>query len=422
MGFASSYLYKHRLFKPFINEVPKAGTSLIVVIPSFNEPDILTSLISLYNADRPTSPVEVIIVVNSPEGAGPNLLNQNNKTIHDVRDWSRSKNSDTFNVHVIDTPAFPRRYAGAGFARKTGMDEAVQRFNMLNNENGIIVSFDADSICDNNYFTELEKCFSVSGRRGCTIYFEHPLSGKGQSLVLYNAITEYELFLRYFVQGMRLAGFPWSFHTIGSCFAVNVKTYASQGGMNRKTAGEDFYFLHKIFPLGNFTELNTTRVVPSSRVSDRVPFGTGATMKKFASGIQSTINTYPLKSFDQLAELLSKVPEFFRADETATRGIINLLNPCIGEYLLRSGFIPAADQMNSHSASLPSFKKRFFAWFNAFRVIKYLNHARDNCIENQPVVMASKDLLERYRIPSKKNSEALLNTYRELQRKTIWKC
>ncbi len=421
MGFAS-YLHKHSLFKPFIIEEPKPGTSLIVVIPSYNEPDLLTSLMSLYNADRPVFPVEVIIVVNSPEGACIGSLNQNRKTILQVQEWCRNKLSDTFTVHVIDVPAFPRRHAGAGFARKCGMDEAVHRFNMLNNEKGIIASFDADSICDSNYFTELEKCFSYPGRRGCTIYFEHPLSDKDQSPLISRAIIHYELYLRYYVQAMRMADYPWSFHTIGSCFAVNAKVYASQGGMNRKKAGEDFYFLHKIFPLGNFIELNSTRVVPSSRISDRVPFGTGAAIKRFASDSQSAIKAYPLESFDSLAQFLAKVPEFFRADEKEIEKILKLLPPCIRGYLLRIEFLNAVRQMNMNSVRFPAFRKRFFLWFNAIRTLRYFNYARENYREDQSVIMTAVDLLERCGIPYKPEGKSLLFTYRELQRNTIWEC
>ena len=36
---------------------------------------------------------------------------------------------------------------GVGLARKTGMDEAVRRFNAINNPEGIILNLDADCTC-----------------------------------------------------------------------------------------------------------------------------------------------------------------------------------------------------------------------------------------------------------------------------------
>ena len=74
---------------------------------------------------------------------------------------------------------------------------------------------------------------------------------------------------------MTFAGLPYSYHTIGSAFAVTAKAYARQGGMNRRKAGEDFYFINKLIKGENFGEITNTTVFPSPRTSNRVPFGTG---------------------------------------------------------------------------------------------------------------------------------------------------
>jgi glycosyltransferase involved in cell wall biosynthesis len=359
MGFASPYLSKHSFYKPFISPEPVRGNSLSVVIPCFNEPNVLASLDSLYEAGRPSFPLEVIVVVNAPETATAGQILQNKNTIDSIREWSKRYNTDNFMVHVIDPPLFPRKHAGAGFARKTGMDEAVHRFNLHDNDKGIIVSFDADSFCDSNYFTELEKCFYEQICTGCTIYFEHPLYGDDHPAIVYKAIGLYELYLRYFIQAMRFSGFPHAYHTVGSCFAVNAGNYAGQGGMNRRTAGEDFYFLHKIIPLGNFTELNTTRVIPSPRVSDRVPFGTGATIRRFAEKIQSDLYTWPIESFHDLKSLFGIIPLLYQSKEERVLGLLKELPVCLMEYLSQNDFALAVNQMNNHSATSDTFKKDF---------------------------------------------------------------
>lgn len=420
MGFASSYLSRHSYYRPFISQDPVRGNNMSVVIPSFNEPDILTSLTSLYEARRPSFPLEVIIVVNAPETATASQILQNKNTTESIREWSIRYSTDSFMVYAINPPPFPRKHAGAGFARKTGMDEAVHRFNLHNNDKGIIVSFDADSECDSNYFTELEKCFSGSQCTGCTIYFEHPVYGDNHPAVVYSAITLYELYLRYFLEAMRFSGFPHAFHTVGSCFAVKAGIYAGQGGMNRRTAGEDFYFLHKIIPLGNFTELNTTRVVPSPRVSDRVPFGTGATIRRFADGSQSDLFTWPVQSFDDLSSLFRIIPMFYRLKEEKVAGLIEKLPAGLNDYLKHNNFALSVNQMNTHSANPDTFKKRFFTWFNAFRVLKYLNYAREYCHVKQAVDIAAADLLERMGITPAAGKKELLIQYRELQRSKTW--
>src|SRR5262249_26021974 len=162
-----------------------------------------------------------------------------------------------------------------------GMDEALRRFDAVERPGGVIVGFDADCRCERNYLTAIERHFERnSNSPGCSIYFEHPLNGPLEPAI-YEAIAEYELHLRYYVQALRFGGFPHAFHTIGSSMAVRAGVYRKQGGMNKRKAGEDFYFLHKIIPLGGFTNLVETRVIPSPRASDRVPFGTGKAVCDF---------------------------------------------------------------------------------------------------------------------------------------------
>src|SRR4030095_9895180 len=122
-----------------------------------------------------------------------------------------------------------------------GMDEALRRFDEVGWAEGIIAGYDADCRCETNYLTALERHFQKNSQSpGCSIYFEHPLSGP-LSPAVYEGAAAYELHLRYFVQALRYAGFPHAHHTLGSCMAVRACTYCKQGGMNKRKAGEDFY-------------------------------------------------------------------------------------------------------------------------------------------------------------------------------------
>jgi len=128
----------------------------------------------------------------------------------------------------------------------------------------------------NRFFAEIEKHFEQhSNTPGCSIYFEHPIAGNEFEANIYEGIINYELHLRYYYQALKYCGLQYAFHTVGSSMVVRSSAYQKQGGMNKRKAGEDFYFIHKIIALGNFSELNSTVVYPSPRISDRVPFGTG---------------------------------------------------------------------------------------------------------------------------------------------------
>jgi hypothetical protein len=46
--------------------------------------------------------------------------------------------------------------------------------------------------------------------------------------------------------------FSYAYHTVGSAMAVKAYQYVKVGGMNRRQAGEDFYFIQKLVHSGNF--------------------------------------------------------------------------------------------------------------------------------------------------------------------------
>ena len=56
------------------------------------------------------------------------------------------------------------------------------------------------------------------------------------------AIICYEIFLHYYVLGLKYANSPFAFHTIGSTMICDHESYIKVEGMNKKKAAEDFYF------------------------------------------------------------------------------------------------------------------------------------------------------------------------------------
>ncbi len=365
----------------------------IVVIPVFCEPDIITSLESLWNCERPSLGVEVIVVVNSPEHATKEIIDFNRATVQSLEQWTKAHQDDSFKFTVLDV-RLPNKDAGAGLARKTGMDEAIKRFNQAGSP-GIILSFDADCTCDRNYFTAIETALREKPQtKGFNIYFEHPVSGCDFPDAIYKGIIQYELHLRYVNQSLRHAGFPYAYHTVGSCFGVRSDIYVAQGGMNRRKGGEDFYFLHKVIPLGNFEEINTTCIRPSPRDSFRVPFGTGPVIRKFVESGEE-LNTYAPEIFSDLGKFLNSVPGFYKTDIGAIKTQIDRLPCCIKEFLYKNNVLSAIEEINANSGSEKTFKNRFFRWFTAFRIVKYMNFASLGHYPRQPVTTCAATLLKK---------------------------
>ena len=138
MSFADIYLEKQD-FKSKIFKKPDKNLRFIAVIPCYNEPFLIKTLNSLNNCAPPKSAVELIIVVNSAENSSDQIKNVNLNTLKEINEWVRIENP-FFKTYIIHCPNLPKKHAGAGLARKIGMDEAIYRFNMLNKPNGIIIS------------------------------------------------------------------------------------------------------------------------------------------------------------------------------------------------------------------------------------------------------------------------------------------
>ena len=416
MNFADRYLDKQKNFFPAIEQSPENDLGMVVVIPCFDEPDLIKSLESLKNCSPTECYVEIIVVFNLGRNASTTSIQQNVKSRNGFEKWNTSQTPER-KFHYIWIEERDNKDAGAGLARKTGMDEAIYRFNTINRPEGILVSFDADTVCDPNYLSEIEKHHrNHPDSDGTTIYFEHPVSGDDYTPGVYHGITQYELYLRYFKTALKYAGFPFAFHTVGSCFTVKAESYVKQGGMNKKQAGEDFYFIHKLAPLGNFHEINSTRVIPSPRLSDRVPFGTGPTIRKIAESAGQPYLTYNLLSFNHLGLFLKKIDQLYNGEDSIPE-ILSLLPESIQVFLENQDVVNRIAEINRNSASIESFRKRFFRWFNAFLVIKFLNFAHEQFYEKVPVTDAARELLvemDEKGVPV--GARELLERYRKMER------
>jgi hypothetical protein len=272
---------------------------------------------------------------------------------------------------------------------------------------------------EKNYFVSVYNELLINRyRSACSIYFEHPLSGKDFPDYVYENITLYELHLRYYFQGLAYSGFPFVFHTVGSAFAVKSHQYIKAGGMNRKQAGEDFYFIQKLVPEGGYFSLNSTTVYPSPRSSSRVPFGTGATMQKLSAGNLSTLLTYNMLAFKELRSFFCMTGNIFDSRNEDLHDCYELIPDSLKLFLEEKMWIDKMVEIKNNTSALPSFKKRFFGWFNMFRIVKYLNWVHQEIFEKKPVNISSSELLESNGIIFRsKDPLNLLLYFRQMEKK-----
>ncbi len=416
----TSYLEKLALFPPQIIDEPEPNLQMVVVIPCYDEPLFIRSLESLKKCELPQCSVEIIVVFNDSESDPLTVKYTNSEGFDKAKAWSETYSSSKLKFHHLYHSDLPAKKAGVGLARKIGMDEAVFRLEAVNHSKGIIVCFDADSLCHSNYLKAIETHFQEHpDTQACSIYFEHPLEGDEYSPEVYKAITLYELHLRYYNNAKRFTGFPFAFETIGSSMAVRCDAYQQQGGMNKKKAGEDFYFLNKFMPLGHFTEIKTTTVIPSPRRSHRVPFGTGKAVGEIIDN-QKEVLTYAPQTFIDLKAFFDFVPVLFSMTEPDTAQILSSLPSSVNTFLEQQDFLSKLAEIRSNTTNLKNFYNRFFRWFNGFLMMKYVHYSRDAFFPNVPVEEAATWLLEnyfKYAIPEETSAATLLWHFRKEDKK-----
>jgi len=399
------------------DEIPE-NLGLSVVIPCFNEPNLQDTINSLLSVNRPNYNIEVIVVINAPYNATDKQIKQNNETLNYL---NTVINKDWIFVRKIIQPTLTKKLSGVGSARKAGMDEAIRRFGIANNPKGIIVSLDADCIVAKNYLTEIE-CFFNQNKNalGCSLGFNHIYDNKKTTSQQINAISQYELYLRYYYHSLKFIGFPNYFYAIGSAFAVTALAYISQGGMNRRQAGEDFYFVQKLVQAGQFGHIKNTLVFPSSRESDRVPFGTGTVIRDLKNSNTGYL-TYNPESFLLLKMFFKNIiNQWYTKDYDINVVLENIdINNLLKNFLQAENYNKNIAEILQNSANIKNFKNRFFKWFDGLKILKFLNISNETHFEKKPIEEAAKHLLLELNYQTNKidySAQDLLEIYRDLDK------
>jgi glycosyltransferase involved in cell wall biosynthesis len=378
-----TYISRFSTFPRSIQQAPHPKTSLIICVPSINETNLLGTLESLAGCEEPKGMVEVIICINAPEDASLEVLSQNHTTYLQVTGWAENNAPGFLNLQVLLSENLPKKHAGAGWARKIAMDEALGRWAELDKD-GPIVCLDADCTVSSNYLVKIEEAFQDKQVQLCHLEFHHLFERENNPL-LQNGIVQYELHLRCHIAGLRWAGYPFAVHTVGSCMVVRASHYAKQGGMNRRKAGEDFYFMHKLLPLGGYMSI-AAFVYPSCRVSERVPFGTGRSQWEWMKGNASERLTYSLSIYRELKRFFSALRQSYEE-----WGEIN--EPGLRGFFPDGQLEKMLTSFKKQSGDEEIYFRRVWQWMDGFRVLKLTHHLRDNGHSNVPVRQVAEELL-----------------------------
>lgn len=383
------YIQRHQKYNKY--PVPaKFNYGMVVVIPCFDEPDLLITLKSLMQCAPTEQPVGVLVVVNSSELTEEAIVEKNRTTYNEVLVFAEKHNQPKLSFHALLCEDMPRKHAGVGLARKIGMEWAVRGFLQSNNSDGVIISLDADCTVSENYLQLIEHQFTTYSPNCCVLNFNHRTMDDNPALQ--SAIDQYEEYIWYFRNALKAIDFPFYYHTIGSAFAVLADAYVRVGGIGRQQAGEDFYFLQKVFFLERTTELMKAFVYPQARFSNRIPFGTGPALEKIMATDDGLLRVYSVEAFDALREFFFLRIKFYKQSEKVVSDLIEKLHPSVQQFIKENNLLEAITDCNENSATAGTFEKRFFHHFDAFTIIKYLNFAHSSYFDLVPIYIAKSEL------------------------------
>jgi hypothetical protein len=391
----ASYLNKRAAGAPWrINESPSHSFSGAVVIPSLAEfanlPQTLESL-SRNPADL-MDRFMILIVVNQRADATCAETADNLETLKMLPLWKqRYRLSNLFWVDAALTGRELPSKQGVGLARKIGLDHALPLLD-YGDYDPLLICLDADTLVQPGYFTAITRHFARTSAGGAVIPYRHrPAADRvGQG-----AIDRYELFLRSYVLGLELAGSPYAFHTVGSAMACRVSAYVASGGMNRRLAGEDFYFLQQVHKTSGVVPLSGTVVHPSPRSSHRVPFGTGRAVCDMLAEGEQRLLFYQPAVFLIVGGWLACVTENIGVEAASLLKNAARISPVLHDFLEQAGFGASWENLKKNNRERAKLVSAFHAWFDSFRTMRLIHELSDRAFPRIAPEDAVAPLLER---------------------------
>lgn len=407
-----------------------------IIIPAVSEFDnIISLLISLSENDAQFFKNTIVVfVINNLKSSSIEIKENNLKSINLLRKIIYQRDSpgnsiiakiinSKLRLGIIDASTngneLSEKEGGVGLARKIGMDLALRFFDYSSNQKKLLICLDADCIVDKNYISEINRAFNLNNFSAAVISYKHKFDDEETA----PAIICYEIFLRYYVLGLELANSPFAFHSIGSTIVCDHESYVKVGGINKRKAAEDFYFLEKLAKINKIQKVNSANVYPSSRASWRVPFGTGKSVSRFLSRSKNEYVLYNMKSFFILKEWLNifnskKILPADRYLEEAKK-----INLHLYKFLIQNNFKQSWEKIFLNSNSEKQINKQKINWFDGFKTLKLIHFLRGHAFSQINMFDALDEIFinfnislnisrEKNAVPSLENQKLYLETLR----------
>jgi len=386
-----TYLSKYALRGWEIESAELNLISTVVVIPAIKEYENIRILLNSFTENDPKyfGSTLLILVINNSSLSSEIIKEDNKNSLNFLNSIIDETKSDDDLVNKIskcglkigfvnassEGKELPPKDAGVGLARKIGMDLALIILDYNSPGKKILVCLDADCTVDKNYITEIVDNFNSRNLSAAVVNYSHHVDDRDGGL---NAIICYEIFLRYYELGLKIAKSPFAFPTIGSTIACDYESYIKSEGMNKRKAAEDFYFLEKLAKNYTVEKIKTTTIYPSSRRSWRVPFGTGQRVNRFYAGVQDEYLLYNPNSFFILRDWLSIFNNETQNSVYFLLKAAKEIDECLFTFLITQRFETDWQSILDNSKTNGQIQRQKIRWFDGFRTLKLIHYLRDS--------------------------------------------
>ncbi len=276
------YLDRYAEPEASLTSVIRGRFGHVLTIPAYGEGSTLLDTLAAVPAG-PLGDVLSIVVINGRVDSAGSIRHANQAVLERIHTAFGSGELLASGARLTEHPrgalllidrASPGRELptrqGVGLARKIAADVALALWTAGSIQSPWIHCTDADVVLPVDYFARPARLGDAAALVYPFRHIEDPDDERRRADAL-----EYEISLRYYVAGLRFAGSPYAFHTIGSTLAVHALAYAQVRGFPKRLAAEDFYLLNKLAKVGRVRSLSGEPIRLSARISSRTPFGTG---------------------------------------------------------------------------------------------------------------------------------------------------
>jgi len=259
----------------------------------------------------------------------------------------------------------PAKNAGVGLARKIGMDLCLPYCKPAT----IFCCLDADTLVDPAYLAVINNYYHDRKPAAAVVNFEH-INSPDSSTEKY--IRLYEKFIHDTARQLKDVGSPYGYHAIGSTITCTAEVYAAVGGMPRKKAGEDFYFLQEIAKYRSVHTIKEKLAFPSARLSKRVHLGTGIRMQQALDGLNLNNLFYKKDAFIKLGYWLTLGTNSFGQDLKILLEQSESIHAALPEFLKQERIEKIWPGLQGAASSTQQFSRQFHRWFDGLKTMKFL--------------------------------------------------